>query len=336
MNNIYTRSQLLEFYNGTNYSLVNAGSVARPSDLHIPYLLSKQTDAINDAIKLGINDNKIVVPVLREDCKALAPVLLHESLFHFYKAFYNYLAARSLYFGGMLHWIVVTLYYSRFYLARSITTMLCLQTYQVNRQVRYDMKSHFFDERISNVLKSTKPVDHYRIRIEIDIKQNQGQITFDRNKVSSHKDVWDDYESLDLQSVGIYPVTYDIDDMKAERNEENYTFEGYYQLDFNLPTYTFKDFFQRDGWKADANRLYESESANVLLSFSSLFRLYKEFNIKNLPIEPKKFTYLIDYCLPDSQLKNNLLMLCNEGFPTESLNFNPDYEIFYDEKGRDL
>jgi hypothetical protein len=40
--------------------------------------------------------------------------------------------------------------------------------------------------------------------------------------------------------------------------------------------------------------------------------------------------------LPDSEAKNKLVMLCNEGFPTENLIYNPEDETSTDENGRKL
>lgn len=174
-----------------------------------------------------------------DNCREIAPVLLHESLFHFYKAFYNYLAARTLYFGGMLHWINVTLYYASFYLARSVTVLLGRQAYRVTRKARGDddqpKPNPIFIPRIAKALKSKK--DKYRLRIDIDIERQEGQIVFDKEKVSSHEDVWNDYDEIikEIQEdseLRLFPFNGNY--LKQSRNKENYSFEGYDHLDFHL------------------------------------------------------------------------------------------------------
>ena len=294
------REQIIEFYKDTNYLSIRE-SVYRPSELHIPNFLKRQDNVISEACK-NANGEIVKIPITSDDCTVISPVILHEVLFHFYKAFYNYLAARSLFFGGMLHWIKITLYYSRFYFARSLTTLVGFQSYGVGRQERFDIENWSFDERISNALaKNNKRADWYRIRMEIDMPKKEGQFLFDKGRVKSHDDVWSAYKSLNLKEIGIYPVVYNIDDLVKERNEENYSFEGYSQLDFNLYIDNFKDYFERDYLKIGANTLFDIESGNVLVALSSLYRLLRDLNINDLPIEKEKITHMIEYCLPDSK-----------------------------------
>ena len=330
------REHVIEFYKGTDYHSIRSGTIYRPSELHIPILLKRQEDVISEACKKS-DGKKVIIPLTTEDCIELSPVVLHETLFHFYKAFYNYLAARSLYFGGMLHWIKITLYYSRFYFARSLTTLVGIQSYGVGGQDRFDIENWSFDERVSSALATKgKSVDWYRIKMDIDMPQKQGQITFDREKVNSHRDVWITYKSLNLEELAIYPIAYDVEDLREERNEENYSFDGYFQLDFNLYMNSFKDYFERDYLKIGANTLFDEESGNVLVALSSLYRLLKDLNVNDLPIEKEKFTHMIKYCLPNSETKDKLLMLCDEGFPTKTLNYDSGSEIWFDEVGRKL
>ena len=172
--------------------------------------------------------------------------------------------------------------------------------------------------------------------MEIDMPKKEGQFLFDKGRVKSHDDVWSAYKSLNLKEIGIYPVVYNIDDLVKERNEENYSFEGYSQLDFNLYIDNFKDYFERDYLKIGANTLFDIESGNVLVALSSLYRLLRDLNINDLPIEKEKITHMIEYCLPDSKAKDKLVMLCDEGFPTEALYYDSESEIWYDESGRKL
>ena len=63
--------------------------------------------------------------------------------------------------------------------------------------------------------------------------------------------------------------------------------------------------------------------------------IYMKLGIDHLPIENEKFAYMIEYCLPDSVLKDKLLALCAESFPTRSL-YVEDDQSFFDQDGRSL
>jgi len=67
-----------------------------------------------------------------------------------------------------------------------------------------------------------------------------------------------------------------------------------------------------------------------------MFRLYQDLQVENLPIEKEKIAYMINYCLPDSNAKDKLLKLCDEGFPTKRVSLSSEYGIYFDEMGRDL
>jgi hypothetical protein len=331
-----TDSQLIEFYRGCDYWPAKSYP-PRPRELHVPLLISSQgADLIKDSQVLG-NNKGLKIALDADDCKTIAPVLLHESLFHFYKAFYNYLAARTLYFGGMPHWIKVTLYYARFYIARSITVLAGKQSYGVSQTTHLNLRNRFFCKDIAEALTSItgKTTDTYRIRLEIDVNKKQGRILLDRERVSSHRDVWEDYKALNLEFDYFFSGAYTPDYLMGERNEENYSFEGYWQLDFNLPPENFRSFFEGDWIKNSANTIYDSDSADVIIALSTQLRLFRNLQVERLPIEKEKFSYLIDYCLPNSEAKEHLLMLCEENFPTRDLN-SEDGSTFYDEQGRSL
>ncbi|MBD3343133.1 MAG: hypothetical protein GF353_28810 [Candidatus Lokiarchaeota archaeon] len=214
----------------------------------------------------------------------------------------------------------------------------------------FEFDNPLFIDSIANLLTSSsgKVPKGYRIRLETDIINKKGKIVFDKNSVSSHRDVWDDYQKIDVASLGLhdllmrvdgslekrednFPVNYII----SQRNENNYSFEGYAQLDFNLSQKSFEQYFERDFIKNNANIIYDFKSASVLLAFVSHLHLFRKLSIDKLPLEKDKFFYMIDYCLPDSLAKENLLLLCNEDFQIQNL-YSADGDLFYDDQNRKL
>lgn len=334
---LFTLNNIIDFYTDCNYW--PSKQTLRPRSLNIPQTISKlDEEYIKKACAQGNANSKVVINLDSKDCKNIAPILLHESLFHFYKSFYNYLAARCLFFGGLSHWINISVYYSKFYLAKSLTVLAGKQSYWVTPQNILEEKNPFYICEIAKALKPNKP---YRARIEIDIDLKKGKIFFDKNRVNSHKDVWNDYKVLPLADLKISKLlpelygrsdSFPVDFIIGHRNQENYSFDGYEQLDFNIAPNSFKQYFERDRVKRDANRLYDMESGQVLVAFSTQFNLYHMLNVKKLPIENKKFLFMINYCLPDSSAKEKLIQLCKEGFPTKEL-YSDDGAICYDEKG---
>jgi hypothetical protein len=336
-----TEAQILAFYNNCEYWPA-IGNPFRPRELHIPKFISEQDNELIEEACQSVASGVVTINLNLDDCREIAPVLLHESLFHFYKAFYNYLAARTLYFGGMLHWINVTLYYARFYLARSVTVLFGRQSYQVTRTVRGDdeQPNPIFISKIAEALANSngRQLNKYRLCINIDIERQEGQIVFDKNRVSSHEDVWNDYEAIlgEIQEdSGLRLFPFDGSYLKQSRNEENYSFEGYMQLDFNLYPSGFESYFERDYIKRKANTIFDDLSGDIFVALSLQLNLYRKLQVDKLPIEKEKFSYMIDYCLPDSKAKEHLLQLCNENFPTQDL-YSEDGSIFCDEQGRFL
>lgn len=330
------RHILSAFYRETEY-WPRKRRALRPRELHFPLEVWEQLKNSTDRELIELlDDDKIVVPVSSEVCKSWAPIFAHESLFHYYKAFYNYLAARSLYFGGMLHWIDITVYYAKFYLARSLAALVGKQSYMVRPNHRFHLPA------IASVLGRGKNrgIAAYRVRLDVDMVTQTAVVTCDRERVSSHRDVWHDYGSLGVEDLDVFNLLYRLsgegtDYLTEERNEENYSMDGYMQLDFNLDPSKFIDYFERDFVKADANRLYDLLSGDVLLAFSHQYGLFNSLGIKDLPIELDKFEHMINYCLPGSHAKDKLLMLCKDGFPTQDL-WSVDGSDFYDERNRIL
>ncbi len=332
-----SEAALVSYYRSCEYWPRKHSKAPRPSELHTPLLVSDNADEI--VLKWTLANNKAVYTLDEDDCRGFAPVLLHESLFHFYKSFYNYLAGRSLYHGGLLPWIKVTLYYSKFYMARSVTALCGRQAYRVSRDHVY------FAEKLAKALATKgKEPNAYSIWLEMDLERIGGRLLFDREPISSHEVVWNDYRSLSVRDVGLHRLLYEeegessltpLNYLMKERYEENYSFDGYMQLDFNLSSQVFKDYFERDYLKTQADTLYDQESGEVLLAFCSQYGLYERLGLADLPIEREKFEYMIDYCLQPSQAKDSLLALCREGFPIRSLR-SADGTSFYDEFGRYL
>lgn len=331
-----TPDEIKAFYDGIDYWPANSKPPYRPKELHIPIKLA----TIYNDLKNNINneDNRLILDLDSNLCRDLAPVLLHESLFHFYKGFYNYLAARSLYSGGMLHWINISLYYARFFFAKSISILAGKQSYSITKD------KDFFIKDISNKLAGKKSPQSYSMRLEIDLGNRCGKINFDRKGIKSHKIVWRDYSELNVENLGLFSLLpkvirdngeLDIAFLSSDRNRENYSFDGYMQLDFNLPLRPFQQYFERDQIKNKANTIFDFDSSDVLQAFSSQLDLFKQFKIENIPIEKEKFSYIINYCLAESEAKRCLLMLCDEGFPTHEL-FSVDGDELYDNIGRYL
>lgn len=334
----FTRNKLKTFYSGVNYWPVERP--LRPSEMHTPqylyYALRDETTAFLEEMK--DNKNRIVIPLDSEECREYAGVLLHEALFHYYKGFYNYLAARNLYSGGMLSWINITVYYAKFFLARSITTLLGIQNYQVSNRENY------FLSTIGQVLHKDSATK-YRITVNLDIPLQNGQIIFDLGPVSSHRDVWSSYRTQDIEALEVFPLTYSEDEAtlfdipfdyeSRKRNKENYSFDGYRQLDFNINPTSFPTWFNRDYIKSNCDTLYDMETGGILLAIASMYRLFNELDVIHLPIEISKHTHMVDYCLPDGELKRKLLMICNERFQINNME-SADGEAFFDNLGRSL
>lgn len=135
------REEVLNFYKRTDYDKeIRSGNPSRPKEWHIPIYLHEviksQPDILED-FKSKIANGKIEIQLTHENCLNLRATLLHESIFSFYKAFYNYLATKRLYKGGVEHWIEITNYYSKLYLARATTTLLGCQSYSVSANKSY-------------------------------------------------------------------------------------------------------------------------------------------------------------------------------------------------------
>lgn len=305
--------------------------------MHTPKLLHRElADETATTLASSVANGIMTVHFKDSDVPTYKGLMLHETLFHYYKAWYNYLAARALYPTGLLHWIDITLYYSRFYLARASLSLIGHSTI-VTRQRR---------EFLLNVAQALgKPqVRQLRIKQSVDLVGDSISLLLDCGKFRSHQDVWHQYVEIP-HHIGLYDLAHGHellerfgagpDFLSQERNEENYSFNGYAQVDFNLPLGTFEQFFERDMVKAAGPAVYEDNSADVFLCLSSFYRLLESLKVPGLPIELSKHKFLIEYTLPPGDLRDHLIVLCDEGFVVENL-FSDDGVEYVDDQGRNL
>jgi hypothetical protein len=123
--------------------------------------------------------------------------------------------------------------------------------------------------------------------------------------------------------------------LSQDRNEENYSFQGYAQLDFNLPFATFTQYFERDYVKRGAGTLYDDASGEVLVWLATFFNFMKSLEVPNLPLTAEKLHHMVGYCLPASKGRERLLSLLSNGFDLESLS-STDGDHWFDQAGRSL
>lgn len=325
------RKSLIDFYINTDYtteSLSMRGIPPRPSEWNIPLYLKKIYRDNVETFNNYLENNRIEIKLDQEDLKYFKSLLLHESLFNFYKAFYNYLSALKLYDGGLQHWIEITAYYAKFYLANSINILTGKSRYVVTGS-----NENFVEDiyKLINNAGYQKNINrngsfiasHAKYGIEIDINPclNEGRliISSDLGSGGSHGYVWKKYSSLNTEEFGITKITYSHPQhLSEERNLENYSFRGYKQLDFNLEIDSFKSFFQREYIKTQSNLIYTSETVIILGVVGELFNLFEELQVCGLPIEREKLSYMCQYTLNNSEQVNKLSNLISSGFPSNN------------------
>lgn len=325
------RKSLIEFYKETDYktkSLSIRGIPPRPSEWNVPLFIKKIYPENKDIFKNSINNNQFEVKLVQEDLEFFKALLLHESLFNFYKAFYNYLCALKLYDGGLQHWIEITAYYAKFYLANSIIALTGKSRYIVTGSSKNFVEDIYKlvnkNGYQSNIRKNGSFVASYaRYGIEININPslNEGKliITKDLGSGGSHGHVWNKYSDIDTKKIGVTELTHSYPQhLTEERNLENYSFEGYRQLDFNLELDNFKGYFQREYIKNQSNLIYTSETAIILGVIGELFNLFEELKVNELPIEKEKLIHMCKYTLGESEQSKKLSDLICSGFPTKN------------------
>lgn len=335
-----TREEIIDFYKGTEYrniSLSVRGIPPRPSEWNVPQFIKTIYHDNTELFKNSLSDNQIVIPLDDEDLQYFKAVLLHESMFNFYKAYYNYLSALKLYDGGLLHWIEITSYYSKLFIADSVIHLAGKSRYIVNGS-KFNFVSDLF--KLINPKKYQSIIDKHGIfkpgyakyGIDIDInpelKSGNLKIIKDLGGGGSHSYIWNKYSEIKSDNFGITELTYDYPQHLSDlRNLENYSFEGYRQLDFNLDMENFQQYFQRDYIKKQSDMIYTSETAIVLGVIGELFTLYNEFCIEGLPIDKEKLKYMCIYSLGDNMQSQKLLDLIENDFPKDN-KYLDEYNLY--------
>jgi len=323
------RENLLNFYKGINYkgtSLSFRGIPPRPSEWNVPLIVSEVYRQNPDLFEKCKKENSIDILLGEEDINYFKSLLLHESLFNFYKSYYNYLCALKLYDGGLLHWINVTSYYAKLYLANSIIALTGNSRYVVNGSNRtfiedlyklINPKGH--NKNVTNnngkfIAKHAK----YGIEISINPSTNEGvlKIIKDLGSGGSHGDIWNKYSEINMDDLDITKLTYDDPKhLTDKRNIENYTFNGYKQLDFNLSPESFESYFEREYIKDQSHLIYTSETAIILGVIGELYNLYESLEVNHLPIEKEKLIFMCKHSLGETEQSTKLVDLINLGFP---------------------
>ena len=222
-----------------------------------------------------------------------------------------------------------------FYLARSTITLAGHQKYYIRSD------SADFVPKIFTVLNPTKhrnliskygnaesieyKNEHvaYTITLDVGLTGNAQSIKFDSSRVESHRYIWNQYHALDVRQLNLTPLiapngTETFEYLVKERNRENYSFEGYRQLDFNLPMPTFEAYFERDFVKRAADTLYDETAGLTLIGFQEIYNLLQDLGVSGFSLEQEKFAYMVEYTLDDSEARSKLLDLCRRGFPLQN------------------
>lgn len=155
----------------------------------------------------------------------------------------------------------------------------------------------------------------------MNLKSNIGrlEISIENNKGGSHKYIWNKYSQLKSRNLGLTELTYSNPYyLSVERNIENYSFEGYRQLDFNLADKNFKSYFKRDYIKNQSNLIYTSITALILGVIGELFNLFNELGVRNLPVTKEKLIFMSHYSLGDSEKYKKLKNLITLVFPANN------------------
>jgi hypothetical protein len=325
------RQDLINFYKDTNYrrtSLSIRGIPPRPSEWNVPLFIKKIYPENIDLFKSSVSNKSIEIQLDNEDINYFKALMLHESLFNFYKAYYNYLCALKLYDGGLQHWIDITAYYAKLYMANSIIALTGNSRYVVNGNSGNFVEDIYklvnpkgYNRNIETNGKFVEEHAKYGIEINIDPSSSQGVLRIIANLGSggSHSYIWNKYSEIDTTEFDITRMTYDYPQhLSNERNLENYSFEGYKQLDFNLGMENFKDYFERDYIKNQAHLIYTSETAIILGLIGELYNLYNSLGVNNLPIEREKLIFMCEYSLGDTKQSKKLVDLIKSGFPQEN------------------
>lgn len=337
-NHEFDKKDLQNFYGMRPYNPHIFRVLPRTSELHTSRYIWEYLSGVSaEELKEAKEGDKLVFILKGEILEQYANVMLHESVFHYFKAFYNYLACRNLYSGEFLHWINITAYYAKFYLARCATTLSGMQSYMVDKNEQF-----LFIDQVSDVF--GKQIKKYKIEVDIDLKNKVGRFVLAyKEKLSSHQEVWKMYNKLPIQNIDLYPLNYseelrkeyNLPSLTQKRNVENYSFEGYNQLDINVDVNIFRERFDLHRIRNYQDTIYDEYTGEVLLGLCHTYRLLNDLSISGLPIEIDRHKQMIESCMQDNEAKAKLLLLCDEGFKLKRLS-SADGDIYFDDMGREL
>jgi len=341
-----TRQQLIDFYSQTQYDQFTKGLPPRPREGHLPIHIyqSLSKEDINKVFSNFITGKIITEELTNDDLLNMRTTLLHESFFSFFKGYYNYLAAKRLYAGGLKHWIEITSYYSQLYLAKSLITLAGKQKYAIRSDrsffipeifqiVNPNQYQKFLNKYgTANIDYETEKVS-YSITLNVSFDSSPSTLIFDNTSVDSHRYVWEEYSKLDIDGLGMTnflspEIGFNHFDIIDFRNRENYSFEGYMQLDFNLSPQSFPQYFERDHIKDEAALLYDDKAGIVLEVIQQLYHLYQELKIIGNPVQIEKLKFMAEYTLDDSPAKYKLLDLCDQNLPLKNKYYKEAMEYF--------
>lgn len=215
-----------------------------------------------------------------------------------------------MYASGAEHWIKITIYYAKPFLAQDINTLSGKSSYVIREDKSY------CDNNVLNALwKNRKRADNrsYLLEVDFDLDKGEGCLIFSRGRLNSHKEIWRNHTKLDLESLGLTKLTSeeifdnDVMHLSRERNIENYSFESYKQIDFNLVIDNFKSYFARDYIKKEKDLVFDAKAGIVMGAITELYRLYNNLSVRNLPLELENHKYIASYMIQNEELKVKLL-----------------------------
>lgn len=301
------RKELAAFYSDADYKKIRAHK-CKPIEYNVIKFVCKEINDIFDNMSLNEikNDNSFDessgIKFKLEKFHKFNKFFLQDSLFFFYKAFMNCLTCYNLKNTGQIAWNDVTAYYSSLYLAQSTNCLLGNYAYIISKNDDY------FSRKIAKLITGQKDRS-YRIDINTDIDNDVVEVSISKNKLNTHRWTWKKYNEFIPTILNVDSVYFEtnIDGLMKNidhRNKDNYSFEGYIEIqDFNGSVDDFKQQFELYKLLGSG---FDDYPLAVLEGWISLYNLYNELKIKDLPIEKKKFYILINNIIKNEDLKSQL------------------------------
>lgn len=301
------RKQLAMFYRDTDYRKIRKRKCKPIEDNTITLVCDMINDIFDnnsiDEIKKNLSfSEKKGIKFELENFHGFNEFFLHDSFFFFYKAFMNCLSCYNLKNTGQVSWNDITAYYAAFYLAQSTNCLLGNYAYIINKN------DYYFSEKVAKLI-TGRDKNNYRIDINTNILNDVVEISISRDKLNTHRWTWEKYNQLIPSSLKINSVYFEtnIEGLMKNidhRNKDNYSFEGYIEIqDFNG---SVDDFISQFEVYRHLGNGFDDYPLDVINGWHSLYSLYKELNIKHLPIEKEKFQVLINNIISDEDLKMQL------------------------------